>query len=199
MGFKDDLRQTDSALNTSPKTIFFDMDGVLNNLSENLVSYIKYYYPEAVWDENPYGYDMTKWFSIKGMSGKHLMHTVFSDSLFWRNLTRNEKLYSEMEDMAIYDRNNVYVCTSPFGWGVCPSEKEDWLKKYYPKINTTKNLIMMKDKELLATNGILIDDYPDNVRKFMDAGGEAYLYETFYNYAEDLPKIKSLHELEGYI
>ena len=58
---------------------------------------------------------------------------------------------------------------------------------------------MMKDKHLLAGNGILIDDHPENVRKFIDAGGEAYLYTTFYNVKEDLPKIDFLYELKGYI
>jgi len=181
------------------KTIFFDLDGVLNTFGDDFISYVKYYYKNSVWEKSPYGYDLSKWFHTEGNHERHHTTTVFSDPLFWRNLHKNNKIYTEMEEMDLYSKHFVYVCTLPFGWSFCPSEKEEWLKRNYPKINTNTDIVMLRDKHLLASNGILIDDSPDNIRKFMNAGGEAYLYKTFYNYKEDLPKIRSLHELEEYL
>lgn len=172
------------------KPIFLDMDGVMNNFGENFIAWVNTHYPKAKWEET-YGYELYKWFKVNGICNKTYMLEAFSDIHFWDSLVPNEDIRSNL-----FLLENVSVCTLPFGWSFCPQIKEYWLTKYFPSIDTTRNLIMMKEKYLLAGSGILVDDYSENVRKFIENGGEAYLYETFYNYKEDLPKIKSLRELK---
>ena len=184
-----------------PKNIFLDMDGVMNNFGRDFITYASDFYNNLsiTWEEEQYGYDIHNWFKLDGESDRWYVIEIMEEPLFWEGLTRNNAFHTAMEDLQLVKKHNVYVCTLPFSWSFCPNEKANWLEENYPSIDIDRNLIMMEDKQLLAGNGILIDDCPDNVRNFMEAGGEAYLYETFYNYAEDLPKIKSLYDLEGYI
>lgn len=181
------------------KTIFLDMDGVLNNLGRNFCTYIDWKYNNVKWFDPKYGYDMSKWFSIDGKSSVEAMLEAFNDRDFWKNLTINKVLYNAIASLDILNRHDVYICTFPSGWSVCAEEKALWVEKYFPQIDTSKQLIMMKDKYLLAGNGILIDDCPDNVKNFIDNNGEAFLYKTFYNYKSTLPAIYSLYDLKGYI
>jgi 5'(3')-deoxyribonucleotidase len=180
--------------------IFLDMDGVLNNLGEHFIDYATIKYGERIkWNKNIYGYSICDWFTIDGKSDRKYVLDVFKEKNFWEYLSINQKIQQEIYDMGVIENNNMCICTFPFEWKFSPNIKEKFISLHYPEIDTKKNIIMMEDKSLLAGNGILIDDCPKNIRKFMDVGGEAYLYKTFYNYKEDLPMIDSLYELEGYI
>ena len=170
------------------KPLFVDMDGVINCFAEYFLDYIKSSYGVGI-NTPLYGYDISKWFNYWGRENKVIKDT-FNSSTFWASIPPNTEIINELKELGDY-----YIVTYPSDWDVCASIKERWIRKYLPELNVNTNLIMMKHKYLLAGNGVLVDDNPEFVKEFIDNGGETYLFETFYNHKEDLPKIKSLKEI----
>jgi len=73
----------------------------------------------------------------------------------------------------------VTILSAPSWDPDCSRQKYQWLQKHL-KIKSEK-VIMGNRKELLAGNGILIDDSLNNVNRFKMAGGDAILIPSTWN------------------
>lgn len=77
-----------------------------------------------------------------------------------------------------------YVCTTPYFLSDCYKGKVEWLHTNIDK--DLNNIIMIKDKFLLANkNTYLVDDSDANYRKFINHGGNGFLFPQPWNEARD--------------
>ena len=79
-----------------------------------------------------------------------------------------------------YGHRNVYLLSSPGRTPISMLGKDDWVAKHFPKL--LPRLILSNAKEGCAfPTSLLIDDNQDNVRKFNEAQGYAYLVPRPWN------------------
>ena len=112
-----------------------------------------------------------------GVSEEEFRHVLSYDDKFWEHLKPTAyglKLYFWLNRIA-----PVTIVTSPTSCQDAPSQKLRWLQ-HYLKIKAT-DVVLCYKKHLLAGNGILIDDLPENVNNFIAAGGEAILVPSEWN------------------
>lgn len=117
-----------------------------------------------------------------------------SNSEFWKNVEKTgEEFWSEMGAYPwfkdLYNElskvGKVYFLTSPSQNPYSLSGKLKWLHKQFNK--GFKDYVITPNKELLAApDSYLIDDYPENIEKFIEAGGNAFLFPQFWNTEEDV-------------
>ena len=179
--------------------IFLDMDGVLVDfisgacrLHSRDPEEVIANWPRNVWDicqvldipENEF------WFSID-RSGEG----------FWMSLEQTSwagKLVHLVKELS----SEWYVVTAPSRSPSCSSGKVKWLQSFFGP--TFHRFIFTRHKHLLANpNTILIDDNPENIDHFVEAGGQGILFPACHNSlyalaADPIPHIQShLGELYG--
>lgn len=145
-----------------------DMDGVLVNFIQGMID-------SHGWDiEHD---DVASWnfhYSL-GLTDKEFWQPSYSTD-WWLNL----EPYPEAKQFwtSLSWISDVVFCTSPnMADPTCASQKAMWLKKH----GFTGDYCIGPRKELLAGNGILIDDSENNVAKFRQAGGRAILFPRPWN------------------
>lgn len=80
---------------------------------------------------------------------------------------------------------NVCILTAPCATAGCVDGKRDWIANRAPEYK--KRVLIGSCKEFLACdNNILIDDRDENVQKFREAGGCAFLVPRPWNSAHDM-------------
>lgn len=161
------------------KIIYLDLDGVCTKFIDSCII-ANNLDPDKIiplWKSNHRGtFNAYKVFGI-------------SNSEFWKKVeSAGEEFWSEMGDYPwfkeLYNElskiGKVYFLTSP---SQCPSSlsgKLKWLQKHFNK--GFKDYVITPYKELLAGPGrYLIDDFPENIEKFKEAGGNAFLFPQFWN------------------
>jgi len=74
--------------------------------------------------------------------------------------------------------------------------KRDWLGKHYPQL--LPRLVCLYDKHLLASpRHLLIDDKPDNILRFKDAGGNVQMWPQPWNgWSEHYTTQQALEKLQ---
>ncbi|MBV6513810.1 MAG: hypothetical protein FMNOHCHN_03366 [Ignavibacteriaceae bacterium] len=168
---------------TTPKieNILLDMDGVLADFfSDSLLRLNKKFRskesPITIEEylESP-SFDMAQKF---GISAGEFWTTIESDQYFWRNMTPfswAKQLYEFLQRFA-----PVTICSSPSLNPRCIPDKLEWISKH---LNIKSDQCMFGGrKHLMAKpNALLIDDYPKNVDKFIEAGGNAVLVPSSWN------------------
>jgi 5'(3')-deoxyribonucleotidase len=155
------------------KYLFLDMDGVCSNFDKAVATLHGL-------PENPANRRRWNWFEDLGLTVEEFWAPINeAGESFWENLEEYpwfRVLYKECHRMS----NNVVFCTTPSFHPGSVSGKLKWLQKRFGTRFT--NYIMCWDKTALANpDTCLIDDKPDNVRKFWGAMGEAILWPQPWN------------------
>lgn len=164
------------------KTIYLDIDGVCTNFIEACIKANGFNSDEVLklW-KNEYRGEFRA-FKVLGISNK----------VFWKNIeTTGEEFWSNMEPypwfLDLYKKLNeigkVHFLSSPSMAPNSLSGKLKWLQKYFGR--DFRDYIITPNKELLAhKNAYLIDDYPRNVEKFKESGGNGILFPQYWNTKE---------------
>lgn len=128
--------------------------------------------------ENP-SFDMAAKF---GISQEEFWQTIEANQYFWCSMTRfpwAKQLYDLLSEFA-----PVTIASSPSLNPRCIPDKLEWLNKY---LGVKSDSCMFGGRKYLMARSdtLLIDDYPKNVEKFIEAGGKAVLVPSSWN-TEDL-------------
>ncbi|MCR5605675.1 MAG: hypothetical protein K6F69_02510 [Treponema sp.] len=150
--------------------LYLDMDGVLVNFRKQAEKYRLYIGKEGI-----------NWFFV------FLMGKRFWNSMEW--LKDAKSSYSKIENYCKIHGHEIYILSS-VGFNSGKQGKIEWIKKHtnIPE----KNIIIVK-KSLLKKNyavadSLLIDDRKKNIFQFIEAGGNALLFDKWNN--NILEKIK---------
>lgn len=161
------------------KIIYLDIDGVCTNFIKSSI------------EANNLDYNTTVDTWKRDFPGVFSAFKVFNidNSTFWKNIEKSgEDFWSLMEPyswfLELYNelskRGKVYFLTSPSHSPDSLSGKVKWLQKQFNK--NFRDYIITPNKELLANNNsVLIDDYPENIKKFNNSGGKGILFPQFWN------------------
>lgn len=164
------------------KIIYLDLDGVCTNFVKSCIEVNNLDYIKTV--------DIWK----KDYPGVFSAFKVFNidNNTFWKNIEKSgEKFWTEMEAyswfLELYNRlsekGKVYFLTSPSQSPNSLSGKLKWLQNQFSR--DFKDYIITPNKYLLANeNTILIDDYPENIKQFVNSGGKGILFPQFWNSLE---------------
>jgi 5'(3')-deoxyribonucleotidase len=160
------------------KNIFLDMDGVLTDFIGGAIKTLNARYKTDHTISSycrEYGkYDMEKHW---GISVKDFWWALDSNYSFWYDLEPMPwavPLYMRLQEFG-----TVTIVTSPSESVNCASQKMAWLRD---KMGIkSESVIIGSRKYLLAGNGVLIDDYAPNVKKFIDAGGQGFVLPSNWN------------------
>jgi len=161
------------------KIIYLDLDGVCTNFIKSAIYANNLNYEKTVekWKSEYIGvFEACKVFGI-------------SNKIFWENIEKNgESFWADMETYSWFDNlynslksvGEVFFLTSPSLSPYSLSGKLKWMQKKLGK--NFKNYIITPNKHLLASkNSYLIDDYPKNIEKFNNAGGNGILFPQYWN------------------
>lgn len=160
------------------KNIFLDMDEVLSSFFGGALGLVSKGTGTNVSIEDyvngGYGWKMAGAFNI---DEKSFWSIIDSDKDFWSNLEVlpwAKEIYEYLKtkgDVTIVSAPNK----DPESW----KAKIAWLQKHLGI--KSSDVILGQKKELLAGNGILIDDSPSNIEKFEAAGGKGILIPAQWN------------------
>jgi len=122
--------------------------------------------------------DIVSWNFYKdwGMTDREFWAPM-AGSKFWEDLEPYPWMGEFYEGLC--DLGDVYISTSPNSCPHCHAGKLYWLKKHLGI--KPKRVMIGGAKHLMAGNGVLIDDYVENVHKFREAGGTALLFKQPWN------------------
>jgi len=161
------------------RNILLDMDEVLSGFFEHALEVLNKATGKNV-TVNDYIDGNTQWEMEKayGISKDEFWEIIESDLTFWDDLKMlpwAKELYSFLS--AFYEVTIVSTPspTDAYAWGA----KKEWLKRNLGI--ESRDIILCAKKELLAGNGILIDDNPSNIEKFEKAGGKGILVPATWN------------------
>ena len=160
------------------------MDGVLSDFFDDaLWNLNKKFRPKdpitaQQYRKNP-SFDMAAEFDI---SQEEFWQTIETNEYFWFNMTPfpwAKGLYDLLSEFA-----PVTIASSPSLNPRCIPDKLEWLSKH---LGVKSDSCMFGGRKYLMAkpDTLLIDDYPKNVEKFIEAGGKAVLVPSSWN-TEDL-------------
>lgn len=99
---------------------------------------------------------------------------------FWLNIPPMTDFWILWEYVSQFD---PFILTAVANWDRerCYSSKPIWLSKYLPDHDPTKVLLVRRSEKALhaiseTKTNVLIDDYPKNIREWIDAGGIGVLH-----------------------
>ena len=105
---------------------------------------------------------------------------------FWESLPwtyTGQILYDSLEDIC----DPVILTSPPWSSPNAVDGKTAWIKKNTPKIWKEKRFAFASNKFYFAhADTLLIDDKPENVELFVEAGGNAILYPAPWNSNRDI-------------
>ena len=154
-------------------TVYLDMDGVIADFFGGL--------------ESKYNVDHWKSIQDREIKFKELANTDFFNTLdpFYDNdgINLSDKIVNFVEKIS---KSDWGICSSPLRGDNHNSAywKRTWLEKhgYVPPL--IENMIFTGNKHKYAINplnrkpNILIDDKPDNIRRWNEAGGRGILFQA---------------------
>lgn len=155
-----------------------DMDGVLSDftsaalhlLNQELhhnITLEEYVDSQLGWSiQEAYGISVSRFWSI-----------INNENDFWLRL----EPFPWCKELIKFLREigDITIVTTPSLDPECAKQKLQWLKIF---LDIQSNDVFLGAKKyLMAGNGILIDDSPDNVKKFKQYGGEAILVPSNWN------------------
>lgn len=157
-------------------TIFLDQDGILSGFVRGVL--LKWGVKEDPYlkEENKGCWHIQK---ILGIPNKEFYQKLDYD--FWAEMPLEDdakEIYSLAAKKVGVE--NVEVLTTPCHSRGCYAGKYSWMTKHFPKIAPRMNLTQSKFL-LAAEDRILIDDKPENVMEWCEAGGKGFLYPRPWN------------------
>lgn len=168
--------------------IYLDMDGVTHDFAGDLLKLLG-----KKWSDHKYG-------DYEGILGDVPSETwqriVEAGEEFWINMTQLLPVKQLFFDLSAF--GEVYFLTSPARIPTSASGKIRCLQKIFGE--QFRKYIVTPHKHLLANkHSILIDDYQDNCKKFIDCGGYAYRWDSQWNTPEPMSWKKQFRVVENFI
>ena len=168
-------------------TIFLDMDGVIADFFQHVMSIYKLRL-EDYKATKPWKYDVGSWVEemmeiqpkedawSENSWFQKAIATHAKEALFWFTMPKYE--WSDALVQVCQEYGDVRILTKPMEHPDCFSQKYMWIKKHYPKIP----IIIAADKYLLAhPYRILIDDHDQTAAAFAQGGGHAICFPQPWN------------------
>lgn len=157
--------------------VLLDMDGIITNFVKGICN--AHNRPDPYnGDEHLGEFDMAK---IWKMSNREFWKPC--DYSFWRTLDwmpDGKQIVALVE--SLIDESKIRVLTAPSSNDGCYDGKKDWLRFNLPGYK----MIAGSDKEFCsAPHRLLIDDRDENVKKYIESGGIAFLVPRPWNSAHD--------------
>lgn len=166
---------------------FLDLDGVLVNFVGGAC---KFHGKPNPYDR-PESHGQWDCVELMGMRQYDFWHGL--DYHFWKGLEwlpDGRRILDVVE--SVFGVENVCLLSSPCDTFGCADGKRAWVQDNIPRYS--RKLILGSAKEFMAGPGkILIDDYPDNIIKFSQHGGETLLVPRPWNH---LHKQNTLDEVD---
>ena len=150
--------------------IYIDLDGVTASWKKSLLRVVGVDYE----DEETRTYLKKNNGKIDGMADVDLMWKEIKKegTKFWAELDLfpwSKELWDKMNKKS----NNVYFLTTPSEEPESCAGKHEWIKKHFD----TRKFVIAPEKQVCAnSNAILIDDFPENIEAFEEAGGHGFLW-----------------------
>jgi len=170
------------------KTIFLDMDGVIVDF-DGMVN------EKFGVVSNPYEWEYL-YEQDFGMSAEEFW--LACDNAFWRSLEFTKEavdIFQILGERDLLDR--VCLLSKPVSHAY--QGKVDWIKDHLPQLYYNKQFLLGPEKDWCAhPKALLIDDNESHCLKFMEAGGNSFLYPRPWNMCHVLEYRANL-ELEEYI
>lgn len=163
-------------------TIYLDLDDVLVDFDRAMCQVMGMQYEEAMRIRDG-RWCISEWGGVRREDlFKEIDKYGFS---FWSELKSHHWMESLIDSTLDYaDNVCIATCPGPFRysrWGKrCWYVRQVWGR--YPvdiRINSAK-------EEYAEEGTLLVDDKPENCRKFKDAGGEALLFPSYGNYLKEI-------------
>ena len=154
------------------QVFLLDVDGVLANFIQGIID-------SHGWVMNHDQYDSWNYHRSIAISDEEFWECTYAEN-WWYYLNAYpwaQEIVGKLEAIG-----RVVFCTSPNHDASCPSQKVMWLRKHGFLGPQATNFQIGPEKELNARSGaILIDDSDANVKKYRDAGGQAFLFAQPWN------------------
>jgi len=176
--------------------VILDVDGVLARCHEDAVREYGYYEPyplgmrvkDVLHDLHPYLQDVS--------------HDAFWAKFeydFWANLRTHDYWPHFWDYMnAKFGNENIFIATRPTHNPASAAGKMEWLHRHLP--HTVAGFSIIKEKHWLASpNRLLIDDSQSNIDKFVEAGGQGFLWRQPWNGLPYRTWLGRVIELEQFI
>lgn len=173
------------------KTIFLDMDDVLNRFTMCALKHVGC--DVDVYDDssfNPkWGFDIIK-AANNLLDRKYPFRQYLSLNAFWSRINREvwadtpvseECRFLIDECQMMVGKENVCILSCPTEDPECLAGKLEWIHKYMPSWLWRQYLIGPQKWMCARPNALLIDDSDKNVEKFRQAGGQALLVPRPWN------------------
>lgn len=157
-------------IKASRSKILLDMDGVLVNFIAGALKVHNGHIPysEIIWN----------FFTQLGIPEEEFWKPCGRE--FWGNLewhAGGRELIQEL--MNTYGVDRIALCTSSCDTDGCIDGKMDWIRREVPFLR--RNFMITPIKQFAAKGNILIDDSPENCKKFQAAGGQTVLVPQPWN------------------
>jgi len=159
------------------KTYLLDLDGVIANFVAGSIEACELPITED---------DVQQWnYYEPFMTRYEFWRRIHEHQYFWEDLPVYPGSYELVDRLE--SRGDVIFCTDPSGDDDAATGKIKWLVRNGFVKPGGNNYVLTHHKHLLAKPGVvLIDDYPANVEKFIEHGGEALLFDRPWNKGSDL-------------
>jgi len=159
--------------------ILLDMDGPLVNFTD---AYLELVNSKLKFD------DITEWdiWKLTGQTEEQF-HIILSNAgeNYWSNMKPDKdgiELYK-----ALKAKDDITILTAVFNSDAAIG-KIKWIDKWLPREPITPICFDTEKWKYVSPDSILIDDKADNVRSFIKAGGQGFLYPRPWNFNDrDLP------------
>ena len=154
------------------KIFLLDLDGVIANFVAGSIEACELPITEdEVRQWNYYEPYMTRY---------EFWRRIHEQKYFWEDLPVYPGSYELVDHLG--SRGDVIYCTDPSGDVDAATGKIKWLVRNGFMGPGGNNYVLTHHKHLLAGPGVvLIDDYPANVERFIQHGGEALLFDRPWN------------------
>lgn len=174
-------------MSSDTRKICIDMDDVLNDFTLHVLHHVidkRIQVRDWLRYNTEWGFDIVLAANQLNPEGRNI-----SSDDFWKAVTREIWASAPVSSVACQLFNmciahvgieNVCILTAPRPEICCFLGKKDWIDNYFSSMKD--NVIYAKRKEFLACpNSLLIDDKEENVDKFREAGGKAFLVPRPWN------------------
>lgn len=160
------------------KHILLDCDGVLSDFLQGAINVLNKKLDKNITTEQ-FVTEFGAWGinEYYGVSIEDFWTAIETEEDFWLNLKPlpwAKELYGWLSS-----EYEVTIVTSPSLDPDCARQKLEWLKKHLGI--TSDKVFIGGRKNLMAGNGVLIDDWAINVDKFREAGGKAIKIPSNWN------------------
>lgn len=165
------------------KTIFLDIDDVLNNFTLHALKWVGCKVPEVNWFDPKWGRDIIR--AANEYHTEPITKQEFWESIpeeCWATVPKTD--YCDWlinECVNLVGEKNICLLTSPTLDPKCVSGKMIWIQEYMPKFLQRQYLIGPRKQFCAHKGALLIDDADENIEQFCEAGGLAWIVPKSWN------------------